>query len=236
MTAPGLEIVDLSCARGDRALFEGLALRVGGGQLLYIAGSNGSGKTTLLRTICGLSRPASGEIRWRGRPLRALGDEYRRDLVYVGHHDGVQGELTLTENLRAHLCLSASDVPADGVVEDALETMGLAAYRSFPAKTLSQGQRRRLGLARLLLADKPLWILDEPFTALDVRSCRLVSELLGKHLAQGGMAIISSHQDFDIPGVTHERVDLDSLRARAPYALAESAPSVPEPAAQQYPA
>jgi heme exporter protein A len=218
-----LEIVDLSCARGDRALFEGLSLQLGAGELLYIAGSNGSGKTTLLRTVCGLSRPATGEIRWHGQPVRELGDEYRRHLAYVGHNDGVQGELTLTENLHAYLCLSTPSGAAGAgeIVQAALEQLGLAAYHAFPAKILSQGQRRRLALARLLVANEPFWILDEPFTALDTRSCRLVSELLARHLAEGGLAAISSHQDFDIPGVTRDRVDLDALRASASYIVPE---------------
>ena len=230
-----LEIVDLSCARGDRTLFEGLALQLNGGELLHVAGSNGSGKTTLLRTICGLSRPATGEIRWRGESVRALGDEYRQNLAYVGHNDGVQGELTLAENLRAHLCLTGGSTSAGDVVQDALERLGLAAYRSFPAKILSQGQRRRLALARLLVAAKPFWILDEPFTALDVRSCRLVSELLAQHLIHGGMAAISSHQDFEISGVALNRIDLDALRAGAPYSIPE-VNAARRASAGQYPA
>lgn len=227
MATHRLEIVDLSCSRGDRALFEGLSLQVSTGELLYIAGSNGSGKTTLLRTVCGLSRPAAGEIRWHGEPVRELGDEYRRHLAYVGHHDGVQGELTLTENLRAYLCLAAPAGITGDVVEVALEQLELAAYRSFPAKFLSQGQRRRLALARLLVANKPFWVLDEPFTALDTRSCRLVSELIARHLAAGGMAAISSHQDFEIPGVARNRIDLDALRASASYPASEI--NVPRP-------
>jgi heme exporter protein A len=94
-----------------------------------------------------------------------------------------------------------------------LDRLGLTPYRSFPAKILSQGQRRRLALARLLVADKPLWIMDEPFTALDVRSCRLISELLAQHLARGGMAVVASHQDIDIPEANRNRIDLDTLRA-----------------------
>ena len=220
---------ELSCARGDRTLFENLSVRVADGQLLYVAGSNGSGKTTLLRTVCGLARPAYGDIRWSGRSTRALGDEYRSCISYVGHHDGVQGELTPVENLKAYYCVSrnaALSLPqsqsrsaatrADSF-DDVLSRLGLAPYRSFPAKILSQGQRRRLALARLLVANKPFWILDEPFTALDVRSCRLISELLADHLARGGMAVISSHQDFDIPGATPARVDLDALRTRSSY-------------------
>jgi heme exporter protein A len=224
-----LEIDELSCARGDRTLFENLSVRIADGQLLYVAGTNGSGKTTLLRTVCGLMRPAFGDIRWNGQSSRALGDEYRSCFSYVGHHDGVQGELTPIENLKAYHCISRnaalsspqphsrSGSSSANHFDDVLSRLGLASYRSFPAKILSQGQRRRLALARLLVANKPFWILDEPFTALDVRSCRLISELLADHLARGGMAMISSHQDFDIPGATPARVDLDALRTRSSY-------------------
>lgn len=235
MTTRCLEIHELSCARGDRTLFEGLSVRVARGELLYVAGSNGSGKTTLLRTICGLARPASGDIRWDGQSTRVLGDDYRRCLSYVGHHDGVQGELTPIENLRAYRCAIQSPAhhalePAREAgagtyeIEETLERLGLAPYRSFPAKILSQGQRRRLALARLLVTEKPLWILDEPFTALDARSCQLISALLADHLTHGGMALISSHQVFDIPGAKPARVDLDTLRVRSAFLPAELNP------------
>jgi heme exporter protein A len=222
-------MAELGCARGDRTLFESLSVRVTDSQLLYVTGSNGSGKTTLLRTICGLARPALGDIRWNGKSTRALGDEYRSCISYVGHHDGVQGELTPVENLKAYHCISRNaplsslqtslrgGATSSDNFDDVLSRLGLAPYRSFPAKILSQGQRRRLALARLLVANKPFWILDEPFTALDVRSCRLISDLLADHLKRGGMAVISSHQDFDIPGSTPARVDLDALRARSSY-------------------
>ena len=248
MTTSTLEISELSCARGDRTLFEGFGARVSGGDLLYIAGSNGSGKTTLLRTVCGLARPAFGDIRWDGRSTHALGDEFRRHLSYVGHLDGVQGELTLVENLRAYRCAAGgaafpsplplsrgergTDASGTASPEEILDRLGLAPYRSFPAKILSQGQRRRLALARLLVSEKPLWILDEPFTALDVRSCRLISDLLAQHLARGGMALISSHQQFDIAGVTYHRIDLDSLRAPNPIGFATTDSAQPISAGQ----
>lgn len=230
-----LEIVDLTCVRGDRPLFEGLNQALNAGELLHVAGSNGSGKTTLLRTLCGLSRPAVGDIRWRGRSIRDLGDEYRRDVAYIGHLDGNQGELTPIENLQAYGCLAggasssaAPPQPARVTVEEqeALERMGIAAYRSFPSKILSQGQKRRLALARLLVVQKPLWILDEPFTALDVRSCQLIIELLAAHLAAGGLAVLSSHQSFDMPQGVRRRIDLDVSRPNRFYSAAAAAESV----------
>jgi heme exporter protein A len=231
-----LEISDLGCARGDRMLFEELTVQVNAGALLHVAGSNGSGKTTLLRTLCGLSRPAVGAVQWQGQSIRTLGDEYRRHLVYVGHLDGIQGELTPIENLRAHLCAAAEHEMAGDAADAALERLGVAAYRAFPTKMLSQGQKRRVALARLLTANKRLWILDEPFTALDARSCRLIEELLAQHIAGDGIAVISSHQEFDMPRATCVRIDLDDLRAARPYVLPELATASESVPAGQRPA
>lgn len=205
-----LEIRDLCCTRGDRPLFSGLSRTVQSGELLHVVGSNGSGKTTLLRTLCGLSRPAEGEIRWKGRSVSDLADEYRADLVYVGHLDGVQGELTLTENLRAQACLEGQ--VELGAIAGALECVELSARGHLPAKILSQGQHRRLALARLLLLKRPIWILDEPFTALDTKSCRIITRLLEEQLERGGLVILSSHQDFELAGRA-SRIDLDRVRA-----------------------
>jgi heme exporter protein A len=191
-----LEVINLACARGDRNLFEGLNFALRPGELLHILGANGSGKTTLLRTLCGLTRPADGVIRWQGSTIRELGDDYRAELAYVGHTNALQGELTPAENLRAAAGLGAAASEHD--IERALERFNLSALRSFPAKVLSQGQKRRLGLARLALLGRRLWILDEPFAALDTHSIALVTELLAGHLAQGGLVALTSHQEFDI--------------------------------------
>lgn len=212
MTAHRLELIGLSCARGDQPLFVDLSEDVNTGELLHVAGSNGSGKTTLLRTLCGLTRAAAGDVRWRGTPIGKFGDEYRKYLAYVGHKDGIHGEMTPPENIRAYACASgATDADA---VNRALTRLGLLAYASFPAKVLSQGQKRRLALARLLVVEKPLWVLDEPYTALDASSCRLVSQLLAEHLAGGGIAVLASHQSFEIPGAAAKRIDLDHAPAR----------------------
>lgn len=208
-----VEIVDLTCARGDRVLFGGLSQRVDAGELLHVTGSNGSGKTTLLRTLSGISRPAGGDVRWNGRSIYSAADEYRERLAYVGHLDGVQGELTPVENLRVSICITGARGEGDDAIEKTLRRMGISAYRSFPAKILSQGQRRRLALARLLVAPRPIWILDEPFTALDVSSSRLVNDLLREHLLTGGIGVLSSHQGLDVPDVKLKRLDLDSARA-----------------------
>ena len=191
-----LEAVDLECVRGDRPLFSHFSFGLAPGELLHVLGRNGSGKTTLLRTLCGLTRPAAGEIRWNGTDIHALGDEYRGQLTYVGHSNGIQGELTPEENLRVDVSLSGD---ADTtLIRATLERLGLSAYHHFPAKVLSQGQKRRLALARLFVQKKSLWILDEPLSALDVSSVTLMTELLVEHLARGGMIVMTSHQEIEV--------------------------------------
>ncbi len=203
-----LDVTNLECVRGDRPLFRGLSFAVRPGEMLHVVGANGSGKTTLLRTLCGLSQPAAGEIRWNNADIRELGDDYRAHLAYVGHLNGIQGELTARENLQTAGCLGGENEIA--VIETALAQVDLTAYRDFPAKILSQGQKRRLALARLVLARKPLWILDEPFSALDTRSIGTMTALLSAHLATGGMIIITSHQDLTGEFKTVLSVKLDS--------------------------
>ncbi len=202
-----LEIVNLTCTRGDRPLFQGLSFSLEPGEILHIQGANGSGKTTLLRTICGLSQPAEGQIRWQNTPINHLADDYRDQLCYVGHANGIQGDLSATENLRFGACVSGAGIHAD--VGASLELVGLAHAARLPAKLLSQGQKRRLALARLLISAKPLWVLDEPFTALDVRSVSVMNERLAAHLADGGMVIITSHQELSVANHTR-KVSLDS--------------------------
>lgn len=190
-----LEAVALECARGDRPLFRDLSFRLAPGELLHVVGPNGSGKTTLLRTLCGLTRPASGEIRWQGTDTRRLGDEYRSRLAHVGHTNGLLGELTARENLRAAACLGGGDPNG---VDAALDALALTPCRDLPAKVLSQGQKRRLALARLLTSSKPLWILDEPLSALDADSVAIMNGVFARHLANGGLIVMTSHQDFAV--------------------------------------
>ena len=185
-----------------------MSFSLAAGELLHVVGSNGSGKTTLLRTLCGLSRPSAGEIRWNGTDIHRLGDDYRTHLSYVGHSNGIQGELTPEENLRvaAHL----GGCPGVPRVGDALEHVSLTRFAHLPAKVLSQGQKRRLALARLLVLSRTLWILDEPVSGLDARSVAVIENLLGEHLASGGMLVITSHQELSWKAKTVHRVSLDS--------------------------
>jgi heme exporter protein A len=186
-----LEAARLDCERGGRALFRGLSLAAGAGELLRIAGANGRGKTSLLRILCGLLSPTAGEVRWNGEPIGSLKEEYSRQLVYLGHASAVKDELTAAENLSI-ACRLAGSPSAD--VSAALRT--LAVPEGVLVKTLSQGQRRRAALARLCLSQAiPLWLLDEPLAALDAQAARIVEGLIEGHLGRGGAVIYTTHQE-----------------------------------------
>lgn len=203
-----LEVIDLECARGDRSLFEGLSFTISPGEILHIRGQNGRGKTTLLRTLCGLSLPVAGEVRWNGASIRALAEDYRARLAYVGHVNGVQGDLTALENLRHAACLYGVAARGDRALAGHLRRLGLDAL-DLPAKFMSQGQQRRLALARLTLARRPLWVLDEPFTSLDIDATATVGGVMVEHLGSGGMIVATSHQALRLDrGV--RTLDLDS--------------------------
>ncbi|HEX6006567.1 MAG TPA: cytochrome c biogenesis heme-transporting ATPase CcmA [Burkholderiales bacterium] len=203
-----LEAIDLACERGERRLFDGLDFKLEPGTLLRIAGANGSGKTSLLRILCGLALPAHGQVRWEGESIRNLREEYHRELTYIGHLPAVKDDLTARENVMISCALGGA--PVDEAAADAmLERVGLARYAEYPARHLSQGQRRRVALARLA-ARRPnrLWVLDEPFTALDAVAVTLVVDMIAEHLALGGAAVITSHQEAMLASVTTTIIDL----------------------------
>jgi heme exporter protein A len=206
-----LEAIDLECQRGDRLLFSGLALRVAPGVCLHVAGENGSGKTSLLRILCGLMAPGAGVVRWHGEDIRRSRESYWEKLAYVGHLNGVKDDLSAAENV--HVAAAIAGWPAgDTTVRAALAAFGLAGFEDRPARALSQGQRRRVALARLHCAGATqLWILDEPFTALDTRGVAVLSGLIGAHLARQGSVVLTTHQDVTLPGRV-ERLELAVAR------------------------
>src|SRR5687768_15808865 len=191
-----LEARDLRCERGGRRLFRDLSFSVKGGELVRIAGPNGSGKSSLLRILCGLLAPTAGEVRWQGQKIDALREDYARQLVYLGHAPGAKDDLTAAENLDFACRIAGQSAPADSI-RGALSRF--AVPQGPTLRRLSQGQRRRAVLARLALGEAaPLWLLDEPFSALDAGGMELLNVLLQRHLARGGAAAFTTHQD---PGV-----------------------------------
>ncbi|WP_040262348.1 cytochrome c biogenesis heme-transporting ATPase CcmA [Pseudomonas massiliensis] len=184
----------LVCERDERMLFDGLNLSVRSGEMLKITGANGAGKTSLLRVLVGLMTPTAGEVRFNGQPLpRALPD-LARHLLWLGHAPALKLSLTPLENL-SWLC--ALGAPANRIaIHAALATVGLAGYEDQPCQRLSAGQRRRVALARLYLAPAPLWLLDEPFTALDAASVAALEAHLQRHCEEGGAVVLTSHHEL----------------------------------------
>jgi heme exporter protein A len=202
-----LDVAALSCRRGNRRLFADLAFRVPAETLLHVRGRNGSGKTTLLRALCGLLRPEGGTIRWQGEDIRRLAEDYHRDLLYLGHLNAVKADLTGLENLRVGTTLAADPVGDDHILE-ALARIGLDGFEDLPTRMLSQGQKKRVALARLILSRAPLWILDEPFTALDADAVELLQQLIATHVAGGGMVVLTTHQEVPLTRGEIQRVAL----------------------------
>ncbi len=204
-----LEARQLECTRGERVLFRDLSFWLGRGQLLRVAGANGSGKTSLLRIMCGLLAPSAGELRWQGRPIRTEREEYCRNLVFIGHLNALKDDLTALENLQVAAALGGKPSDAQRMLSG-LDRFGVAHCAALPAKVLSQGQRRRVALAKLALAPAvPLWILDEPFSALDVGAVVELERLLAAHLVSGGMVVLTTHQEVQVVAHAVLRVDLD---------------------------
>ncbi len=193
-----LEAQNLAARRGFATLFTGLSFRAGSGEVLQVTGANGTGKTTLLRIIAGLSTPSAGEIRWNGQPATPFDPALRAALTFAGHLPALKDELTAEENLASLVALDGEPVTA-GTLREALDTVALSRQRSLPARVLSQGQRRRVGLARLLLLPRPLWILDEPITALDAAGAELLARIVAGHLARGGIAVAATHAPLGLP-------------------------------------
>jgi len=190
---------DLACSRGERTLFAGLSFALAPGDWLQVTGANGAGKTTLMRTLVGLSQADAGQVTWNGRAVQEQADAFRRATLYLGHHAAVKEELNPIENLQLSCALDGEPV-AEPQVRTALQTLGLAGRGRLPTRHLSAGQKRRVLLARLLLRPARLWVLDEPFAALDTAAVELIGLLLAAHLQGGGMALLTSHQPVPLAG------------------------------------
>lgn len=200
----------LGCLRGGRAVFAGLDFSVAAGDALILLGPNGSGKSTLLRMMAGLLKPAAGRLLWGENAMADDPEAHAARTHYVGHHDAIKPVLSVAENLRfwAKLHQPQGDCAAKAV-DNALERLGMAHLRDVPGKMLSAGQKRRTNLARLLAAPSPLWLLDEPTTALDKGSIAVLETLMAEHRAQGGMVVLSTHMDVELPG--HRELHLDDF-------------------------
>lgn len=186
---------DVICVRGERAVFDGVGFALDAGGVLVLTGPNGSGKSSLLRLCAGLLAPAGGAITWDGTDVQTAADDHRARLHYVGHLDALKTGLTVIENLRVLTALCGEHLD-DAALGAALSRLGIAHLAETPARFLSAGQRRRLTLARLIAVPRPLWLLDEPTTALDAAGVALMTDLVADHRTGGGRAIVSTHVPF----------------------------------------
>lgn len=192
-----LEVRNLTCVRGTRRLFKDLNFSAEPGELVELRGANGSGKTSLLRILCGLATPAAGEVRWQGKNIRSLGEEYFESVAYLAHQNAVKDELSAIENLRISSAVAGNPLSVLKARE-VLARVGLSAQENLPARALSAGQRRRLGMTRLLTSKATLWILDEVLTSLDDAAIALSGEFITEHLGKNGIAIVATHQDLNL--------------------------------------
>jgi len=203
-----LQARQIECIRGNRCLFRNLSFRLEAKRALRVGGENGSGKTSLLRMVAGLSPVEAGEILWNEARIAELGEDYRRDLLFLGHANGLKDDLTAVENLHHALALAGTEAGVEEL-RTALAEQGLEAVAELPVKLLSQGQKRRVALVRLdFSADKPLWILDEPFSALDAASTGRVEKAVVSHLHRHGMVLFTTHQEVELVGAQVQSIEL----------------------------
>lgn len=196
-----LEAVNIECLRGDRHLFSEMSFLLKPGECLLIQGANGCGKSSLLRILAGLVAPSSGTMIWNRRPIKPLDDEYRRQVSYLGHSLGLKEDLSALENLDFASAMANEPVKASALHE-ALYRVGLSGKEDLRVGALSQGQKRRVNLARLLLNRRAVWVLDEPLTALDAQATQWIVETVERHLEGGGLAVITTHQDIPLAHAT----------------------------------
>lgn len=206
-TAPTLSFSKLGCSRGGRQLFQGIDCVLESGRWLYVAGANGVGKTSLLRMVCGLTPIESGEICWNDTPIHAQREAYRQDLCYLGHLNALQESMTVNENLVFTAALGGS-APDPAQTQEVLAHFGVRGRGQQLVRHLSQGQKRRVALSRLALSPARLWVLDEPFVAMDEAGVRMLADLIAAHLGKGGLAVLTSHQQVEIGSVAAQLLEL----------------------------
>ncbi|MGH1462439.1 MAG: cytochrome c biogenesis heme-transporting ATPase CcmA [Neptuniibacter sp.] len=203
-----LQVKNLFCERDERVLFENLAFTLDAGEVIQVEGQNGSGKTTLLRILSGLSNNFEGDVFWQGEPIERVRDDFLTELLYFGHHPGVKAILSPEENLLWYAAMHPGiDQQQIGT---ALEKVGLSGFEDVPCHTLSAGQNRRVSLARLYLSNAKLWILDEPFTAIDKKGVAEKEQLILEHARNGGGVILTTHHELGVEDKIR-RLNLDEL-------------------------
>lgn len=204
---PTLSFSELGCSRGERPLFHGVNCVLESGRWLYVTGANGAGKTSLLRMVCGLAPIDSGQVLWNGVPIQAQRDTFYPNLFYLGHANALQESMTVMENLRFR-CALAGVALHDAAALDVLARFGLAGRQHQLVRHLSQGLKRRVALSRLALSPALLWVLDEPFVAMDEAGVHLLADLIAAHLDNGGLAVLTSHQLVDIGNIPAQLLEL----------------------------
>ena len=208
-----LRVSHLSCSRGNKPLFADVSFELQAGQALHLEGDNGVGKTSLLRIICGLSPADAGEVCWHDKTIQQNATAFRSSLFYLGHGLSLKEELTALENLMSDAAVSGRTLSQQQALV-ALARMGLRGREHLPLRVMSQGQKRRTALARLLASQAPLWVLDEPFVALDVKAVDGLRGLLAEHVANGGMVLFTSHQPVALTSANGTSVDVQTYRLR----------------------
>jgi heme exporter protein A len=199
---------NLECVRGERTLFANLSLNIVSGKILFIQGANGSGKTTLLRMLSGLSQPQSGRVNWNSIDIQSLAEDYTGQVLYIGHLPGIKEDLTVVENLQFSATLAGANVSREHAI-NSLTQLDIARCADLPTRVLSQGQKRRIALTRLWIQKNPIWILDEPFTALDLATIGKLTSHIEAFANAGGIVVFTSHQEpaFDSKIIQHLRLD-----------------------------
>lgn len=208
-----LRVSHLSCSRGNKPLFADVSFALQAGQALHLEGDNGVGKTSLLRIICGLSPADAGEVRWHDKTIQQNAVAFRSSLFYLGHGLSLKEELSALENLMSDAAVSGRTLSQQQALV-ALARMGLRGREHLPLRVMSQGQKRRTALARLLASQALLWVLDEPFVALDVKAVDGLRGLLAEHVANGGMVLFTSHQPVTLTRANGSSIDVQTYRLR----------------------